>query len=202
MTMDYRKLLFNIDIPSRQAPGEGKLLVSEPFLHEDHFDHAVVLLVDYEKDGPAMGVVVNNETRYSLQELIADIKVEERIPVYSGGPVADDHLYFLHTLGDLIPETNPVCDGLWLGGDFDAMRAIINDGYPIEGNLRFFLGYSGWSGSQLDEEIERNVWAVTRTGDPHALLSAAGDSFWHSVVRSMGREYRGWLYHPRNPRAN
>ncbi len=130
--MDYKKLLFNIDIPSGHNPAGGMLLVSEPFLHEEYFNHAVIILADYQKGGTAMGVVLNNESRYSLQELISDVMVETPIPVFSGGPLADDHLFFLHTLGDLIPDTHPVCDGLWIGGDFDAMRRILNDGYPIE----------------------------------------------------------------------
>ncbi len=200
--MDYKKLLFNIDIPSGHNPAGGMLLVSEPFLHEEYFNHAVIILADYQKGGTAMGVVLNNESRYSLQELISDVMVETPIPVFSGGPLADDHLFFLHTLGDLIPDTHPVCDGLWIGGDFDAMRRILNDGYPIEGNLRFFLGYSGWSENQLDGELHNNVWAVTSAPDPHALLRGSGDAFWHETVRSMGGDYRGWLYHPRDPMNN
>ncbi len=200
--MDYKKLLFNIDIPSGHTPAEGMLLVSEPFLHEKYFNHSVILLADYEKHGTAMGVVLNNETNYSLQELISDVTVETPIPVYCGGPLADDHLFFLHTFGDLIPETRPVCEGLWLGGDFDAMRRIVNDGYPTEGNIRFFLGYSGWSERQLDGELENNVWAVSTAPDPHALLRGSGDSYWHERVRAMGADYRGWLYHPQNPMNN
>lgn len=200
--MDYKKLLFNIDIPSGHTPAEGKLLISEPFLHEEFFNHSVILLADYEKGGSAMGIVLNNPTRYKLQELISDVNVEDPIPVYCGGPVADDHLFFAHTLGDLIPETRPVCDGLWIGGDFEAVKRIVNDGYPLEGHLRFFLGYSGWSRNQLDTELSDNVWAVSNAPDPHVLLTGSGDSYWHERVRAMGEDYRGWLYHPRNPMDN
>lgn len=200
---DYKKLLFNIDIPSGHAPAEGRLLVAEPFLHEAWFDHAVILLADYAKDGPAMGIVLNNPTEYHLQDLIEDIRVKTPVTVHAGGPVSDNQLYFLHTLGpDLIPKANPIAPGLWLGGDFDAMRAIINDGYDTTGHIRFFIGYSGWGDGQLDSEIANNVWAVTQAPPPEQMLTATGDSFWHSTVRSMGPDYRGWLFHPRNAKAN
>ena len=201
--MDYKTLLFNIDIPPVSSPAPGALLVSEPFLHEEFFNHAVISLVEYEPGERAMGVVLNNETDYSLQELVEGITVKEPIPVYCGGPVSDDRLFFIHTLGDLIPGTQPLSNGLWIGGDFDAMLKIINDRYDLDGNIRFFLGYSGWEAGQLEAELSRNVWAVANMPDsPHELLRGEGDSAWHSAVRSLGPSYRGWLYHPQNPMVN
>lgn len=201
--MDYKTLLFNIDIPVSTEPAPGALLVSEPFLHEEYFNHAVIALVEYEPGQSAMGVVMNNETEYSLQDLVEGITVKERIPVYCGGPVADDRLFFVHTLGDLIPGTQPLGKGLWIGGDFDAMVKIINDRYDLNGSIRFFIGYSGWEAGQLEGEISRNVWAVGRMPDVAGeLLREEGDAAWHKAVRSLGPAYRGWLYHPRNPMLN
>ena len=65
------------------------------------------------------------------------------------------------------------------------------------------VGYSGWSGSQLEEELARNVWAVSPlTGSPHDMLRGAGDAYWHRAVRALGDDFRGWLYHPQNPMVN
>lgn len=201
--MDYKSLLFNIDIPSTLSPAPGALLVSEPFLHEEYFNHAVISLVEYEPGSTAMGVVLNSETDYSLQELVEGVKLKDPVPVYCGGPVADDRLFFIHTLGDVIPGTQPLARGLWIGGDFDAMLSIINDRYELEGNIRFFLGYSGWSEGQLEDELSRNVWAVaSMPKSPNELLRGDGDSYWHRAVRSLGSNYRGWLYHPQNPMVN
>ena len=198
--MDYKSLLFNIDIQSGNTPAPGALLVSEPFLREDYFSHSVIALIEYEPGGGAMGVVLNNGSDYTLQELVEGVERKEPIPVYCGGPVGSDRLYFIHTLGDIIPGTQPLGDGLWVGGDFEPMLSIVNDGYELEGNIRFFLGYSGWSGSQLEEELARNVWAVSPlTGSPHDMLRGAGDAYWHRAVRALGDDFRGWLYHPQNP---
>ena len=201
--MDYKTLLFNIDIPPVSSPAPGALLVSEPFLHEEYFNHAVIALVEYEPSESAMGVVLNNETDYKLQDLIEGITVREPIPVFCGGPVSEDRLFFIHTLGDLIPDTQPLGNGLWIGGDFDAMLKIINDRYDLEGNIRFFLGYSGWEAGQLEGELSRRVWAVGQMPEsPRELLLDEGDAAWHRAVRSLGPSYRGWLYHPQNPMVN
>lgn len=201
--MDYKSLLFNIDIPSGTAPAPGAFLVSEPFLREEYFNHSVIALVEYEPGGEAMGVVLNNESEYTLQELIEGVETQEPIPVYCGGPVGNDRLFFIHTLGDVIPETQPLGNGLWVGGNFDAILSIVNDGYKLDGSIRFFLGYSGWSNGQLEGELSRNVWAVApRLEEASEMLSGDGDAYWHRAVRSLGPSFRGWLYHPRNPMVN
>lgn len=201
--MDYKSLLFNIDIPSGTAPAPGALLISEPFLHEDYFDHSVTALIEYEPAGAAMGVVLNHPSEYSLQELVDGVTLKDPVEVYCGGPVAQDRLYFIHTLGDVIPGTQPLGDGLWIGGDFDPMLDIVNSGYNLEGQVRFFIGYSGWSEGQLDDELQHNVWTVAPlTASPAHMLTGSGDAYWHRAVKALGDDFRGWLFHPQNPMAN
>lgn len=187
--------LFNINLPSK-SPQPGVLLVAEPFLREEYFRHAVILMVECPKDEDALGVVLNRATNYTLDNLVESI--DRPIPVFCGGPCAMDRLYFLHTLGDIIPEGRQVTPGLWLSGDFDAMLAYVRAGYPIEGHMRFFLGYSGWAPGQLDEEMKAHTWAVVPPEriPPAQLLSDDDDRAWHTAVRQLGPAYRGWLYHP------
>lgn len=200
--IDFESLIFNIDIDRRFIPHPGSLLVAEPFLRERYFHHSVICLVDYEERGSAMGIVLNNRTSYTLQEILPSVTAENPIPVYCGGPMSCDRLYFMHTLGDLIPDSREIVPGLYIGGDFDTVLSIVNDGYPVDGHLRFFLGYSGWDAEQLDGELLKSVWAVTDIPSVASMLSGEEDAYWHSVVRSMGEKYRGWLYHPRNPHSN
>ncbi len=199
---DINSALFNIDIAGGRKPAPGSLLVAEPFLREQYFNHAVICLVDYQPGSTAMGIVMNNLTERTLQEVLPGVTVKKPIPVFCGGPLSADRLFFMHTLGDLIPESQEVSPNLYIGGDFDSLLSIVNDGYPVEGNFRFFIGYSGWDISQLDEEIAHNVWAVAKVPEDENLLIGRDDSYWHRIVRSMGSDYRGWLFHPSNPSAN
>lgn len=199
--IDFDKRIFNIDIPCG-PPSVGSLLVSEPFLKEDYFHHTVICIADYAPDSTAMGIVLNRQTSYTLQNLINEATIQEPVPVYCGGPMAYDRLFFLHTLGDIIPHSRLITQNLYVGGDFKSILDYVNQGYPLEGYVRFFIGYSGWSRMQLDEEINNKVWAVTESSDSTALLTGSEDTYWHRYVRLLGNRFRGWRYHPRNPHAN
>ena len=199
--IDFDRRLFNIDIPS-DTPTKGSLLVAEPFLREDYFRHSVISIIDHGEGAGTMGVGMNRQTAYPLQSLIQGINRKKPIEVFCGGPMSGNRLYFLHTLGEIIPASTPVASGLFVGGDFHSIIEYINQGYPIEGFLRFFLGYSGWSPGQLEEEVANNVWAVAPLSEPSSLLTGSEDAYWHRYVRQLGESHKGWLYHPQNPHAN
>lgn len=195
--------LFDINVEHRSL-SDGAMLVAEPFLREGYFNHAVITLIDYQPGEGSMGVVMNNRLpSTSLQEILPDIKREDKVPVYCGGPVNSDRLFFMHTLGHIFPDSGEVSPGLYVGGDFDAVVDYVNSGYQLEGHLRFFIGYSGWDAGQLEGECRENVWAVTpNLLSPSETLTGGEDAYWHKVVRLMGTPYRHWLLHPKNPSLN
>lgn len=200
---DITTNLFRVKSPS-QAPTAGGLLVAEPFMREGYFNHGVVSLIDYVPDEGATGVVMNNRTEYLLGELLEGIETKARIPVFCGGPLGQDRLYFLHTLGsDIIPNARSYAPGIYVGGDFDAVIAYVNSGYPTEGAVRFFVGYSNWAEGQLERELRQENWALAPSPQcPADLLRNVGDSYWHRAVRSLGPAYRPWTLLPRNVSAN
>lgn len=201
---NFRSNIFDFKTIKRPAE-QGSLLVSEPFLQERYFKHAVVSLIDVAAGSGTMGVVLNNRTGLQLNEVIDGISDGLNIPVYCGGPMSHDRLFFLHTLGpDIIPDSAEYAPGMYVGGDFDAVIDYVNSGYPLNGALRFFIGYSGWSPGQLREEMDNDVWAVADDASikPSMLLSLHGDRMWHRVVRTMGPAYRLWHLHPMSSHAN
>ena len=139
-----------------------------------------------------------------LSELLDGVSKEADQPVYCGGPLGLDRLYFIHTLGpEVIPDGRPYSNGLYVGGDFDAVLEYVNSGYPAEGNLRFFIGYSSWCPGQLEQEIREGTWAQAPSPrSPEELLNGNADPYWHRNVRSLGEAYRPWLLLPRYPSYN
>lgn len=201
MNRDLRSTIFNIKL-STEMPRSGSLLVAEPFLQEDCFRHAVILLVDHGDGYASMGLTLNKGTDITLGQLIEGVKQDCNVPVFSGGPVGDDRMFYLHTLPDIFDKSIEVSPGLYIGGDYNQVLDYVNNGYPTDGLLRFYVGYSGWEPGQLDEEIKGNVWAVTKPEEANSMLTGNGDKFWHHTVRSMGQRYRGWLFHPMDPSVN
>lgn len=186
------------------SPVAGGILVAEPFVKECCFNHAVVSIIDYVSTEGATGVVMNNRTEYLLGELLDGVEAQEDIPVFCGGPLGQDRLYFIHTLGpDIVPRARRYAPGLYVGGDFDSIIGYINQGYPAEGAVRFFVGYSTWCEGQLDRELGQDTWALgIQPLHPSDMLRGAGDSYWHRNVRALGAAYRSWTLFPRNVAAN
>lgn len=199
--MNLDKILFNIDI-STMKPMEGSLLVAEPFLSDRYFNHAVIALIDYKEDGEVMGIVMNRTSGYTLGRLIEGFDDNIDIPVYIGGPMSSNRLFYIHRLGDIFSDSLEIMPGLWIGGDYGQVLQYIADGYPAEGLIRFFIGYSGWSAGQLESEIADHVWAVTTPLSAEQMITGNDDSYWHKVVRKMGPSYRGWQMHSMYPAAN
>lgn len=200
---DIATTLFEV-ATSAVKPYSGCLLLAEPFLCEPFFRHSVIALIDYAADEGATGAVMNHATGYTLQDLLEGVTAGSPVPVFCGGPLGQDRLYYIHTLGDkIIPGARMFAPGVYVGGDFDAMIAYVNAGYPIEANVRFFIGYSSWTAGQLEQEIDEGSWVEAQPwGSPESLLTLQGDSYWHRAVRAMGASYRSWQLLPDDPHKN
>ena len=138
------------------VPTRGKVLISEPFLCDYMFGRSVVLLADHTQDG-TMGLVMNKPLPLFLNDLLSEINCREDIPIYKGGPMSTDTLFYLHTLEN-ITDSLPIANGLYLNGDFTAIKQFMTEGNSIKGRIRFFLGYSGWEPGQLKKEKIPGWW--------------------------------------------
>jgi putative transcriptional regulator len=118
-----------------------------------------------------------------------------------GGPVAPDTLHYLHILGDLIPKSVWVSENIFWGGDIDVIRKMIRNGKITESQIRFFLGYSGWSAGQLERELMENSWVIAKV-KPDIILDSQSGNSWKKVVRSLNNKYRMWADFPESPDMN
>ncbi|MBZ0243112.1 MAG: YqgE/AlgH family protein, partial [Bacteroidales bacterium] len=100
---------------------KGKVLLSEPLMADFYFGRSVVLLVEHEENEGSFGLIMNKKVDKSLNEIVQDFPRFEA-PVFLGGPVQTNQLFYLHTLGDLIPNSLQVMDGLYWGGDMEVLQ--------------------------------------------------------------------------------
>ncbi|MVT09096.1 YqgE/AlgH family protein [Chitinophaga tropicalis] len=140
----------------------GNFLNSTSLLEETFFENAVIFITEYNEKG-AMGFVVNKEFPRKLNEL-EEFKNIKPFSLYEGGPVDQEHLYFVHRRPDLITGGTPVTDNILLGGDFKAAVYYINNGTLTEKDIKIFIGYCGWDYEELDEEVAEGSWQVRETG--------------------------------------
>ncbi len=185
-------------IHSKLTPQKGRILISEPFLAGDFFSRSTVLLVDYSSSG-AVGFILNKPYEAQINELfsLSSIFVPE---VFVGGPVSDDSLFYIHTLGDKIQGSINIKDELFWGGNFEELKSVILSGKAKAEQVKFFVGYSGWSPGQLEEEISGNSWLVADVDSKRVMKSTR--NLWLESVKKAGRHYETWLNFPEDPNSN
>lgn len=182
-------------------PGQGSILISEPFLQDAYFQRSVVLLVEHTAEG-SMGLVLNKKTELQVNTFFPELEELPEMPIYLGGPISPNRLFFIHSLGDLIiPDSVKISDHLYFDGEFEALKRYILNGHSIEGKIKFFLGYSGWTEGQLGNEIKKDSWVVSHASDNNVML-ANGEAFWKRSLESLGSQYKTWTKYPKDPYLN
>jgi len=181
-------------------PKKGNLLIAEPSIIGDtSFNRSIVLLADHNPEG-SVGFILNKPLEYTINDLVPEI--EANFKVYNGGPVEQDNLYFIHGVPELIPNSVEISLGVYWGGDFNKLADLIVDKKISENDIRFFLGYSGWEASQLENELKSNAWVVTENIYKKGIIGKDYESFWKEKMMEFGEEYSIWSNAPENPNYN
>ncbi len=171
----------------------GSLLLAHPILRDPNFLRTVVLMSAHNGEG-AMGVVLNRPLGKRLGELQGDFALGPlaAVPVFKGGPVQLDQL--------ILAAWQTRDDGFRLHFAIEPEKAIqllAEPGTVVRG----FLGYSGWSAGQLENEMKHRTWVVSDAPadlffqDEHEML-------WRALLRRAGPEWRLMADEPEKPEWN
>jgi putative transcriptional regulator len=179
-------------------PGTGILLIADPFLKDPNFLRTVVFLCDHKEDG-SIGFVLNRQYENTIDELIPELE-GYKLSVYYGGPVQPDTIHFLHQYAD-IPGSLEVLKGVFWGGDFDQIIEMIKTGIINPEKIRFFIGYSGWANSQLDEEMKEKSW-LTVKATRKLIFHRNHQEIWKDSLKTLGGDYEMMINFPIDPQLN
>lgn len=180
-------------------PTKGKLLIAEPsILSDSSFNRSVVLLTEHNDSG-SVGFIFNKPSPYNINDLIPEI--DSDLTVYFGGPVSEDNLYFVHKVPELIPDSIEIADGIFWGGDFETIQSLLKEDILSKHDIRFFLGYSGWSQKQLEEELQTTSWLIVENKFQN-LLTINHNNFWKNELLKFGGIYQLWANSPKDPSLN
>ncbi|MDH5598133.1 MAG: YqgE/AlgH family protein [Cyclobacteriaceae bacterium] len=180
-------------------PEKGSLLLSEPFLPDPNFERTVVLLCEHNQQG-SFGFVLNKPSTVFVGDIIEELEGCNSM-VYIGGPVQQDTLHFLHQRGDLEGSID-VGNGLFWGGDFQMLKLWLATDLMGVDEIKFFLGYSGWSEGQLEKELEGESWIVADKSSIEVCLKLDAETLWKSVLKEMGGRFQLYSNYPVDPRLN
>ncbi len=165
----------------------GNILIAEPFMLESEFKQSVVLICDHMDSDGTVGFVLNKRINMDIQELIADFP-EFESEVFFGGPVQTDTIHYIHNVGDLLDESRKVCNGVYWGGDFEKLKFLIKSELIQPENIRFFVGYAGWSPGQLYEEMGVKSWILSRMHHNY-IFKENPDFLWEKTLIDKGNHF-------------
>jgi putative transcriptional regulator len=146
----------------------GSFLKSTEALKDSFFAETTLFLKEYNADG-AVGLVINRPFGRSLNEL-AEFSQSLFFPLYHGGPVDEEHLFFLHRRPDLIGGSTAVSNDVYWGGNFEQAVRFINQQVLTNNDIKIFVGYCGWDTGELEEEIAEGSW-TTWQGDTESVFA-------------------------------
>ncbi len=175
----------------------GQLLLASPTLSDPNFQRTVVLVGVHSEEG-AMGVVLNRPSETAVNDAVPQLEgTVEQDPVYVGGPVQPGSIILLAEFLD------PAPIGLLVVGriGFPAPETDIEQLTDATERRRVFAGYAGWSGGQLEAELDQGDWIV-HPAEPGDVFTEVPEELWSSVLTRMGGTYALIARMPRDPSVN
>lgn len=189
-----------IKLDTNIAPGAGKILISEPFLEDPFFKRSVVLLCRHSLAEGSFGLVLNRFLDIEINEVITNFPAFGG-RVGMGGPVEPSSLFYLHTRGKEIEDSLHVFDNIFLGGDFEKIKELLNLGIMTKKDIRFFIGYSGWAKDQLKQELEEKSWLVAETSSK-SVMQSSDNNLWEKALKDLGNDFGLLANFPEDPSLN
>ena len=193
MDIDY----FNFN--SKLEVKTGSLLVSQPFLIDSYFSRSVILICEHNKNG-SLGFQVNKCLKFNLNDISQDIFVKEKI--YLGGPVNNKNIYFIHRHDNLEENSIAINKDIFFGKNIKKLTHLIFNNKIDFKHYKFFLGYSGWSSGQLENEIKDNSWIVIPEFDSEIIFSNKHEDIWKNILKESGGVNKLFSNYPIDPRSN
>ena len=178
---------------------KGDLLLSEPYLNDPAFHRSVILMCDHEAKG-SFGFVLNQLSNLVLDDF-GDRFQNLETPVFIGGPVEQNTLFFVHLHGDKIEGATQITEQIYWGGNLDETLKLLKLDIIKENQIRFFIGYSGWSAGQLMAEMKINSWLQIENFTKN-LFEFDYQNLWREVLKIKGGKYKGFANYPIDPRLN
>ena len=163
-------------------------LIAMPGLKDPNFSRTVTYVCEHTDQG-TMGIVINRPMEIHLIEVLSQLEIETtdpnvlKTPVYTGGPVRPDRGFVLHSAGPSFDSTLSITSGISVTTSRDVLEAIAEGNGPPQ--CLIALGYAGWAGGQLEQEMAANAW-LSGPAAPDIIFDLASGARWQAAAGLLG----------------
>lgn len=139
---------------------KNHFLIAMPGLSDPLFAHSLAYICEHNEDG-AMGIVINRPLDLCWRDVFEQLELEDRFNgdqlVLAGGPVHMDRGFILHPADQHDWESSlAITSDIQLTTSLDIIAALAAGKGPASSLMA--LGYAGWGGGQLEDELANNFW--------------------------------------------
>jgi len=173
----------------------GRLLIADPSLRDGTFNQSVILLTAHAPEEGAAGLIINQPTGRVVGDFLKgdEFTSLRHLPVHQGGPVMHQQMTF---------------SSFWWSRKLGLRWAIrisakqAADQARKPGRVvRAFIGYSGWSPGQLENELKRQSWFPINPR-PDLLGKEHDRGLWAALLSGISPFHRILAEAPQDPFLN
>ncbi len=163
-------------------------LIAMPSLRDPNFERSVTYICAHNEEG-AMGIVINKPLEIDLGEIFQQMEIESPDEetndrtVFQGGPVHIDRGFILHEADDSWDSSIVVSNSVSVTTSKDILEAIAAGDGPDKNLIA--LGYAGWAGGQLEQEMIDNAW-LNGPADRDIIFNTPYEQCWQKAADHMG----------------
>jgi putative transcriptional regulator len=171
----------------------GNLLLAMPGIADPFFSQTLTLICEHSMEG-AMGLVINQPTGVSLQEVFEQLEFFDvstdamQKPIGYGDPVGKDQVFILHTKDreKKWSSSFEVMKGIELTVSQDIVEAVSKGNGPDK--WLFVLGYAGWAAGQLETELVGDSW-ITMPATEQLIFDTPAEEQLKAAASNLGIEF-------------
>ncbi len=176
-------------IPPKKILAKGKFLVAARKLKDPNFSETVVVLIQYDPNGGAVGVIVNRPSELKLSKVLPDLKMLQKRndTIFFGGPVSRNQILLL-VQTDVDPgESEQVFKNVYVSPNPKIIEQMIKN--EDKGNrFRVYAGYAGWAPGQLDQEVQLGYWHILPASSD-VIFNKAPAEIWPDLIQRGSVKY-------------
>lgn len=146
----------------------GIYIKSTVALADTVFENSLLLISAHNNDG-AVGFIINQPYHRVLNEL-EEFKHSVPFPLYNGGPVDQEHIFFIHQRPDIIADGILINNPVYFGGNFKQAITAINNKTMSAKDIKLFIGYCGWEADELEAELAEGSWTIEDAADYNVFM--------------------------------
>ncbi|WP_237068456.1 YqgE/AlgH family protein [Microbulbifer guangxiensis] len=182
----------NIDSDLTHNSLRGQFLLAMPGMEDSRFKQTIAFVCEHSPEG-AMAIVVNVPSKVQWHEVFRQLSLDDHSqrgeePVLLGGPLSPEQGFVLHGTGMRFDSTVEVNEDISLTASKDILESLAAGRGPDD--VLVALGYAGWEGGQLEQELLENAW-LTLPAEPEILFATPTEKRWQAAAARHGIDLSG-----------